>query len=69
MQRGGDDGAGDEDNCEDGDETGNRQEGVQGSHDGHSGVLRSTRSMEKTDHTIAVFLRAYAYLVDNLNAA
>jgi hypothetical protein len=49
MQAGGDDSASDEDNCEDGDETGNRHQGVQGSHNGHSGVLRGTRSMEKTD--------------------
>ena len=68
MDRGRDDGAGDEDDCEDGGETSNGQEGFQGSHDRHSRVLRGTLHGDDGRRDYA-FLRAYAYTVENLNAA
>jgi hypothetical protein len=42
VDGGGDDRASENEGCEDGDDTNNSQEGVQGSHHGHSRVLRGT---------------------------
>ena len=68
MDGGSDDGAGDEEHCQDGGETSNGEEGVQGSHDRHSRVLRA-RCTRKTAAAIYAFLRAYTYPVEKLNAA
>jgi hypothetical protein len=42
MDGGGDDRASENEDCQDGGETSNGQEGIQGSHHGHSRVLRGT---------------------------
>lgn len=68
MDGGSDDGADDNEDCQDDGESGNGQEGVQGSHHTHSRVLRA-RCTQRTDVTISAFLRAYAYPVEKLNAA
>ena len=67
MHGGGDNGAGDEEDCQDGSESSNGEEGVQGSHHGHSRVLRA-HCTRKTAGAIRAFLHAYAYPVENLNA-
>ena len=47
MDGGGDDRASEEEDCPDGGETSNSHEGVQGSHDGDSRVLRGTLCGQK----------------------
>jgi hypothetical protein len=66
VDGGGDDRASENEDCEDGGKTNNSQEGVQGSHHGHSRVLRGTLCGQNGRRDI---LHAYAYPVDKLNAA
>ena len=69
MDGGGDKRASEEEDSPDGGETSNSQEGVQGSHHGHSRVLRGTLSGQNAPAAISAFLHAYTYPVDKLNAA
>jgi hypothetical protein len=65
VDGGGDDRASEDEDCQDGGETSNSQEGVQGSHD-DTHVFYAARSADKTAAAIAAFLRAYTYPVDKL---
>src|SRR6185503_179179 len=58
VDGGGDDRASEDEDCQDRGETSNSQEGIQGSHDGHSRVLRGTLCRQN-GAAIAAFLRAY----------
>jgi hypothetical protein len=68
MYSGSNDGAGDEENYQDGGETSNGEEGAQGSHDRHSRILRA-RCTWKTAAASYAFLHTYTYPVEKLNAA